>query len=287
MSLINSFINQIGREMGRDVYNSLNVTTRYAKNNKTDYYNTRKTLKEELESLIDGFQISSQDKATISRLANIVDKAKNFSGRNSDFFDVFKKIDEKIDYSKNFISKQEYKNIIEKLDETNYQIFQAVSMKHRYWLENDVLPDYQILKHNYKKEIDRLRNNPPMFYFIFGKKHESKIQQNEKNFNEVSLNLKKLESLIKNLPESEIKINSNFSKNLITSKVSNRYFLEASTFKNLNIQIFDEKNSLLCENILIDDFSFECYLPKVKLIVYGLENDSKSVLVDDFIENSI
>jgi len=284
MSLINSFINQIGREMGRDVYNSLNGTTRYA--NKTDYYNTRKTLKEELESLIESFQISSQDKATISRLANIVDEAKNFSGRNSDFFDIFKKIDEKIDYSKNFISKQEYKNIIVKLDETNYQIFQSVSMKHRYWLENDVLPDCQIRKYNYKKEIDNLRKNPPMLYFIFGKKHELKIQQNERNLNEVCRNIENIESLIKNLPESKISVNLEFSKNLITAKVSNKYFLEASTFKNLNIQIFDENNSLLCEDIFIDDFSFKCDMPKARIIIYGgLENNTESLFFDTIKEN--
>jgi hypothetical protein len=80
MSLINSIINQVGREIGRDIYQN-----GFKKNLIKQSIGSSYSLLSEAKN----FQLSSYDKTTIKRLANLIEKSENIDHRDYKYDDFF------------------------------------------------------------------------------------------------------------------------------------------------------------------------------------------------------
>lgn len=156
MSLVQSFINQIGREIGRDVYNSVKSNV----NVKSVYGGSTTTVREQLSS----FKLSAYDKTTMNNLINLVESVSNLSANNFTNLEYFIEVDEKIDFCKDHLDKK-YTEQLEKLDALNQKNFQEFLLLHKIYIAQ-VHEDLENKINSYKepnKWLMRLTN----FWLIF------------------------------------------------------------------------------------------------------------------------
>ena len=86
MSFFNSLVNQVGREVGRDIYRTTkyNILSAYNKIKDSSSSSNYSILKE-----INNFEFSVYDKHSIRRFQNITDKLKNINPESFDWDDVY------------------------------------------------------------------------------------------------------------------------------------------------------------------------------------------------------
>jgi len=161
MSLVQSFINQIGREIGRDVYNSVinnkNVNTYYGSKASTTWDQLR------------DFKLSSYDKLTMNNLVNLVEAVSNLSPNNFTNLEYFITMDEKIDFCKEHLDKK-YLEKLEDLDNTNKENFKAFLFDHKIYIA-DCHDKLEEKINNYKepnKWLRRLTNFWAILWIICG-----------------------------------------------------------------------------------------------------------------------
>lgn len=127
MSLVNAFINQIGREMGRDAYRSFPRGKR-----------TRKQVPIEartsLVSQVKAFELLEDHQATMRLLTNIVEKAEHANPQDFEWQELFSEIDNKIDFCKENLP-AEYAEQLNRLDELNAANFKKLMSEHLVYID--------------------------------------------------------------------------------------------------------------------------------------------------------
>ena len=111
MSLLNSAINQIGREIGRDVYRSLKTNSNDPSNN---------TILQEIKS----FELSAYDRVSVRNLSNLVEKTDDINPKEINALESFFELEDKIDWCRENL-KDEFNEDLDrlfKLNELNYKI---------------------------------------------------------------------------------------------------------------------------------------------------------------------
>lgn len=130
MSLVNSFINQIGRELGRDAYRSVMHTSTG---------NKRKPRIDELEAPIfdqvTNFELLGRDEDTFRHLANLVEKAENTDAEDFEWNELFFELDNKIDFCKANLP-TEFHAQLDKLDEMNANNFKRIKSEHVIYIDS-------------------------------------------------------------------------------------------------------------------------------------------------------
>ncbi len=133
MSLVNSFVNQIGRELGRDAYRSVMYSSAGLK---------RKPRIDELEAPIfdqvTNFELLESDEDTFRHLTNLVEKAENTDDEDFEWNELFYELDNKIDFCKANLP-SEFHEQLEKLDEINANNYQYVKSKHINYVDSVIL----------------------------------------------------------------------------------------------------------------------------------------------------
>ncbi len=122
MGLVNAFINQIGREMGRDAYRSF----------PKGKVKSQKVHFQKDESLLDnvkGFELLADNQATIRLLTNIIEKSEHANPEDFEWQELFSEIDNKIDFCKEHLP-AEYFEQLNRLDELNEANFKIVLSEH-------------------------------------------------------------------------------------------------------------------------------------------------------------
>jgi hypothetical protein len=130
MSLVNSFINQIGRELGRDAYRSV-VSGSGRIQRKQHIIELEGSILDEVMN----FELLANDEQTFRHLTNLVEKAENTDSEDFEWNEVFHELDNKIDFCKVNLS-DEYKDQLEKLDELNASNYQLLKSKHSIYIDS-------------------------------------------------------------------------------------------------------------------------------------------------------
>ncbi len=134
MGLVNSFINQIGREMGRDAYRSV-------ANGKSKGQQIFLEPDYPLIDEVKRFELLPSEDQTFRELVNIVEKSENVDHKDFDWMDLFSEIDNKIEFCKSNLS-AEYQDRLNALDEQNAQNFEAIKVKHLGYIDT-VIQHYE------------------------------------------------------------------------------------------------------------------------------------------------
>jgi hypothetical protein len=139
MGIVNSFINQIGRETGRDVYRSIVSSSK-----------TRIKVSSEESSIsllqdVKSFELMAKDEATLLKITNLVEKSENSDPEDFEWQDLFREIDNKIDFCKDNLNK-EYHPKLEILDQLNADNFQKVKKEHIDYIKRVI----EVLENNFK-----------------------------------------------------------------------------------------------------------------------------------------
>ena len=133
MSLVNSFINQIGRELGRDAYRSVMSPSAGSK---------RKQQIVDIEvpifDQVINFELLASDEKTVRHLANLVEKAENTDPEDFEWNELFYELDNKIDFCKANLP-SEFHEQLEKLDEINANNYQYAKSKHVAYVDSVIL----------------------------------------------------------------------------------------------------------------------------------------------------
>jgi hypothetical protein len=124
MGLVNSFINQIGRELGRDAYRSVMTPSTGIKRKQQEI-----DLELPIFNQVINFELLASDENTVRHLANLVEKAENTDPEDFEWNELFYELDNKIDFCKANLP-SEFHEQLEKLDEINANNYQYVKSKH-------------------------------------------------------------------------------------------------------------------------------------------------------------
>lgn len=123
MGLVNSMVNQIGREIGKDIYRGI-------KSESSDNYSLR--------SEISNFKLSPYDKVTIRNLANLVEKSENIDSRGfNDWETCFLDLDEKIDFCKGHLESS-FLPKLEELDKINSANYAVAKVRHKIFVSKKI-----------------------------------------------------------------------------------------------------------------------------------------------------
>ncbi|MBM3165820.1 MAG: hypothetical protein FJZ80_10225 [Bacteroidetes bacterium] len=123
MGLVNSFINQIGRELGRDAYRTINSRQRGRLQQKIA------DAEEPIYTQVLNFELLADDEQTFRHLANLVEKAEHVDPEDFKWQELFNELDNKIDFCKANLT-QKYQGPLEKLDVLNARNYKAIKAKH-------------------------------------------------------------------------------------------------------------------------------------------------------------
>lgn len=123
MGIVNSFVNQIGREIGRDTYRS--VTSNNRGRNKVSTAQSSDQLLQEVKF----FQLSGDDEATLLLITNLVEKSENSDPEDFEWQELFKELDNKIDFCKDNLDTA-YHPKLGILDQLNADNFQKIKKEH-------------------------------------------------------------------------------------------------------------------------------------------------------------
>jgi hypothetical protein len=144
MSLVNSFINQIGRELGRDAYSTVKPKNKSNNNSK---------IVDSNESLIDqvlNFELLNNDENTYRYIVNLVEKAEHSDPQDFEWQELFHELDNKIDFCKLHLS-DEYKSFLEELDQINAKNYKKIKEKHIEYI-NTVISHFDTIATNFNKK---------------------------------------------------------------------------------------------------------------------------------------
>lgn len=92
MGIINAFVNQIGREAGRDAYRGVKNSSGSSSQSPNTGYN------DEFLEKVSSFKRLPNDNNTLLNIVNYVEEAENISVENFDWFDIFTELDNKIEF---------------------------------------------------------------------------------------------------------------------------------------------------------------------------------------------
>jgi hypothetical protein len=146
MGIVNSFVNQIGREMGRDAYRG--VTSRNQTRNKVSLAESSISLLQDAKS----FALLGNDEATLREITNLVERSENSDHEDFEWQELFYEIDNKIEFCKENLS-QEFHPKLELLDQLNADNFQKVKIKHMEYIDRIILHLDTNIKQASKKSI--------------------------------------------------------------------------------------------------------------------------------------
>jgi hypothetical protein len=169
MSLVNAFINQIGREIGRDVYR--NVRVRPSKHIPTSsYFGFNQDFIDEIKS----FELAAYDKVSVRNIINLIEKSENINPRSFNWQDCYIELDNKIDFCKENLDKDHLEKL-ESLDQQNSINFSIAKEKHKnFILETIENIKLEIANHEKRNLIlafiaSILGFNPIFYRLNFGK----------------------------------------------------------------------------------------------------------------------
>ena len=133
MSLVNSFINQIGRELGRDAYRSV-MSPSAGSRRKQQIVDSEVSIFDQVIN----FELLESDEKTVRHLANLVEKAENTDVEDFEWNELFYELDNKIDFCKANLP-SEFHEQLEKLDEINANNYQYAKSKHVAYVDSVIL----------------------------------------------------------------------------------------------------------------------------------------------------
>ena len=145
MSLVNSFINQIGRELGRDAYSSVKSKK---KNNNSKIIDSNEPI---LFQVIN-FELLSNDELTYRHLVNLVEKAENSDHQDFEWHEIFYELDNKIDFCKVHLD-EKFKTSLEELDQINASNYKNIKEKHISYIDTVILHFENIANNLSNKKI--------------------------------------------------------------------------------------------------------------------------------------
>lgn len=130
MSFLNSVINQVGREVGRDIYNGAKYSL---KSNKSIVSNSS------ILNSIRRFQVSPYDKVTFRNIGILYNSIEQINPRSFDWMECHVEFDELLDSLK--IDKQ-YQEGLDLLDKQN-SVAYSVNKEHHKTFVNSLIEDYE------------------------------------------------------------------------------------------------------------------------------------------------
>lgn len=130
MSIVNSFINQIGRELGRDAYKSVVLGASRGRRQQQIV-----STEEPVYNQVLNFELLANDEKTYHHLVNLVEKAEHTDPEDFEWQELFYELDNKIDFCKAHLH-QEYQNQLDKLDELNANNFKTIKQKHLTYIDS-------------------------------------------------------------------------------------------------------------------------------------------------------
>ncbi|MFY7990418.1 MAG: hypothetical protein ACOVO3_06785 [Fluviicola sp.] len=127
MGLVNSFINQIGRELGRDTYRSVVSAKSKGSKNFVD-----PVIHGSIYDEVIHFELHATDNGSFRQLANLVERAEHTDPEDFEWQELFYELDNKIEFCKSHLP-SEYQEKLDQLDRinaTNYQKIKTLHVAH-------------------------------------------------------------------------------------------------------------------------------------------------------------
>jgi hypothetical protein len=169
MSIVNAFINQIGREIGRDVYRNVRVgSSKYITPISASDFN------EDFSKEIKSFELAAYDKVSIRNLINLIEKSENINPRSFNWQDCYVELDNKIDFCKEHLDKENLDKL-ESLDKQNASNFSVAKERHKTYLKETIENiQAEITNHENKSTVlafalSLIGLNPIYYKLNFGK----------------------------------------------------------------------------------------------------------------------
>lgn len=131
MGIVQSFINQIGREFGRDVYRGMRGRQAHNRDYITLPFN------EAFLHQIREFQLDSNDKSTVRNLINLVMQSEKIDPRTFNWLDCYDELDHKIDFCKEHLD-AEHRSKLEELDKQNAVNFSIAKAQHTAFIRDEI-----------------------------------------------------------------------------------------------------------------------------------------------------
>ena len=153
MSLVNSFINQIGREIGRDAYRSV-ISSASRGSRKQQIFNSD----EPIYNQIINFELLENEEKTFKHLTNLVEKAENTDPEDFEWQELFYQLDNKIDFCKTNLS-ADYLPKLEKLDQLNAVNYKFIKDQHLKYIDT-------VISHLDTTETKLSEKNIGVAYFL-------------------------------------------------------------------------------------------------------------------------
>lgn len=169
MSLVNAFINQIGREIGHDVYR--NIRVRSSKHIPTISYTD---FNEDFNTEIKRFELAAYDKVSVRNLINLIEKSENINPRSFNWQDCYLELDNKIDFCKEHLDK-EHLGKLEALDNQNAMNYSVAKERHKNYIIKTIenikneITNYESRNLTLSFILSLLGLNPIYFKMNFGK----------------------------------------------------------------------------------------------------------------------
>lgn len=157
MSLVNSFINQIGRELGRDVYRSVTASPKRNRN-KLKIIDSQEPIYDQVIN----FELLADDVNTFRHLVNLVEKAEHVDHKDFEWQNLFYQLDNKIDFCKDNLSSDLLPQL-NNLDEINAINCKKVKEKHVNYIET-IIANYRVSITKY----DRIKVTLAFLLSFFG-----------------------------------------------------------------------------------------------------------------------
>jgi len=132
MGIVNAFVNQIGREIGRDVYRNLRVSpSKYITPISSTDFN------EDFYKKIKSFELAAYNKVSMRNLINLIEKSENINPRSFNWQDCYVELDNKIDFCKEHLDKENLDKL-ESLDKQNELNFSVAKKRHKNYLKETI-----------------------------------------------------------------------------------------------------------------------------------------------------
>jgi len=132
MSLVNAFINQIGREIGHDVYRS--ARTRSSKHIPIATFND---FNDDFLTETKSFELAAYDKVSVRNLINLIEKSENINPKTFNWQECYLELDNKIDFCKEHLDK-EHQEKLEALDKDNAMNFAVAKERHKSFIAKTI-----------------------------------------------------------------------------------------------------------------------------------------------------
>jgi hypothetical protein len=128
MGFLQSVTNQIGRELGRDIYHSV-------KKKASSLANITPT--DDVKHKISTFKLAQYEKVTVRNLNELVDKVAELTPLSSYELELYFDLDEKIDFCKEALS-DKFLVELEELDKRNLSNYKLALAEHKGWVQNRI-----------------------------------------------------------------------------------------------------------------------------------------------------